>query len=301
MLFSPSRGHIRSYDVRARCERSYRAAACCLVARTSPPAPLVDDLFRGVEPDTAVRWLRTFGRRHAAEQVAARSRALAPRCCCNGNGHSGHRPKTCLHRQLKASPEDADAHRHLAEALWHRGSHGRSAMCRWPRRYGCDPTDAVLLARAGEMALAAGRTRWRLPAAKRQFVSIRSWRWAGPFEAASFGGWISRTGPWPICSGPWSFHRRMPTCSSIWQSCTANADNRPAHSPRCTTLLDTYPPGEEPQMALLLEGQTLMALGRPHQAAESLTGGVASGPPNAEMLLPPGAGTIKRRSVCGGQ
>jgi predicted Zn-dependent protease len=48
-------------------------------------------------------------------------------------------------------------------------------------------------------------------------------------------------------------------------------------------LLDTYPPGEEPQTALLLEGLALLELGRPHQAAECLTHAARRGPPNAEV------------------
>jgi len=49
-------------------------------------------------------------------------------------------------------------------------------------------------------------------------------------------------------------------------------------------LLDSYVPGEEPQLLLILEGQTLADLGRPSQAAESLAAAVRCGPPNAELF-----------------
>jgi predicted Zn-dependent protease len=49
-------------------------------------------------------------------------------------------------------------------------------------------------------------------------------------------------------------------------------------------LLDTYAPGEEPQMPLLLEGVTLLDLGRPQQAAESLQLAAHRGPPNVDVL-----------------
>ena len=62
-------------------------------------------------------------------------------------------------------------------------------------------------------------------------------------------------------------------------------------------LLDTYPPGEEPQLSLLLEGQTLADLGRPTQAAESLHAAVRRGPPNARGLLPVGPGPSGRRAI----
>jgi cytochrome c-type biogenesis protein CcmH/NrfG len=58
---------------------------------------------------------------------------------------------------------------------------------------------------------------------------------------------------------------------------------------RCLTtlhqLLDTYPPGEEPQQALALEGQTLFDLGRPREAVASLLAAGRRGPPNAEILF----------------
>jgi len=49
-------------------------------------------------------------------------------------------------------------------------------------------------------------------------------------------------------------------------------------------LLDVYPPGEEPQTALVLEGLVLMDLQRPHQAAESLLAAARRGRPSADVL-----------------
>ena len=58
---------------------------------------------------------------------------------------------------------------------------------------------------------------------------------------------------------------------------------------RCLTTLhhlhDTYPPGEEPQNTLLLEGLTLMELKRPLQAAEVLLTATQRGPANADLLF----------------
>jgi predicted Zn-dependent protease len=57
---------------------------------------------------------------------------------------------------------------------------------------------------------------------------------------------------------------------------------------RCLTtlhrLLDTYPPGQSPQMALWMEGLTLCDLGRPQQAAASLSAANRQGPANADIL-----------------
>jgi len=48
--------------------------------------------------------------------------------------------------------------------------------------------------------------------------------------------------------------------------------------------LDTYPEGEEPQVALQMEGLALWDLGRPRQAVESLSAACRRGPPNAQTL-----------------
>ncbi len=49
-------------------------------------------------------------------------------------------------------------------------------------------------------------------------------------------------------------------------------------------LLDTYPPGGEPQKVLALEGLCLLDLGRPQQAAEVLASAAHQGAPNADLL-----------------
>jgi predicted Zn-dependent protease len=58
---------------------------------------------------------------------------------------------------------------------------------------------------------------------------------------------------------------------------------------RCLTaiysLLDAYPSGEEPQQVLVLQGLTLIDLGRPQQAAEALTAATRKGPPNADLYF----------------
>ena len=61
-------------------------------------------------------------------------------------------------------------------------------------------------------------------------------------------------------------------------------------------LLETYPPGEEPQSVLMLEGLTLLDLGRPQQAAAKPAGGGssrASRTPKCYYL--PGPGLFGRR------
>jgi tetratricopeptide (TPR) repeat protein len=58
---------------------------------------------------------------------------------------------------------------------------------------------------------------------------------------------------------------------------------------RCLTalyhLLDTYPPGSEPQSVLVMQGLTLMDLGRPEQATEAFLAARQHGPPSADLCF----------------
>src|SRR5262249_35928347 len=58
---------------------------------------------------------------------------------------------------------------------------------------------------------------------------------------------------------------------------------------RCLTaiyhLLDTYPSGEEPQPVLVMQGQTLMDLGRPQQASDAFLAAIQHGPPSADVYF----------------
>jgi predicted Zn-dependent protease len=58
---------------------------------------------------------------------------------------------------------------------------------------------------------------------------------------------------------------------------------------RCLTaiyhLLDSYPSGEEPQPVLVMQGQTLMDLGRPQQATDAFLAAIQHGPPSADVYF----------------
>ncbi len=58
---------------------------------------------------------------------------------------------------------------------------------------------------------------------------------------------------------------------------------------RCLTaiyhLLDTYPSGEEPQSVLVMQGQTLMDLGRTQQATGVFLAAIQHGPPSADLYF----------------
>jgi len=58
---------------------------------------------------------------------------------------------------------------------------------------------------------------------------------------------------------------------------------------RCLTalyhLLDTYPPGNQPQSVLVMQGLTLMDLGRPQQATDVFLAAREHGPPSADLYF----------------
>jgi tetratricopeptide (TPR) repeat protein len=194
------------------------------------------------------------------------------------------RAEELLAQAVQASPEDADAHRHLAEVLWQRGA-ADGARLQMAEALRCDPSDAALPARAGEMALAVGAHQ----------------------EALILGEQAIRLNP-QLAAG-WALRGR--TFSRLNQPDRALADLQHAvelHSQSANvlldlailyrqqgqparalvslhSLLDSYSPGEEPQVALILEGQILMALNRPHQAADCLLAATRRGPPNAEICF----------------
>jgi tetratricopeptide (TPR) repeat protein len=187
-----------------------------------------------------------------------------------------------LRKALEASPDDPLAHHYLARALWHRGAsdEARSHIAAAIR---LDPTDATLAVRAGEMALALGVFDDALSHAERAVGldpklaaawALRGracWRLDHPDRAIA------------------DLQRALalsPQSSDVLLDVALIYRERGQRARSLATihnLLDTYPPGEEPQLALLLEGLTLLELARPHQAVESLLAASRRGPPNAEV------------------
>jgi predicted Zn-dependent protease len=69
----------------------------------------------------------------------------------------------------------------------------------------------------------------------------------------------------------------------------ASMYRRRGQNTRCLTaiyhLLDAYPSGEEPQSVLVMQGQTLMDLGRPQQATDAFLAAIQHGPQSAELYF----------------
>jgi len=188
-----------------------------------------------------------------------------------------------LRKALEASPDDASTHRSMAETLWHRGAR-EEANAQIEEALEHDSNNAALRVKAGEMSLAVGAREAALTHAER---AIRS----DPKLATA---WALRGRCFQQMNQPdralADLHHSLefaPETSDVLLDVAMIYRQRGQSARSLTTLhrlLDTYPPGEEPQQAMLLEGLTLLDLGRPQQATEALVLAAQRGPPNVDVL-----------------
>jgi len=198
---------------------------------------------------------------------------------------SGQLPQAelLLKQALEAAPEDPEALRWMAEVLWRRGEtdaaiqHLRKAMQ-------ARPNDAKLVVHAGELLLAGGDREAALAYAER---AIRLDPQLG--EAWALRGRVF----WQLNQPERALadlHRALefsPQSSDIlWD--VAVLYRQRTQPGRCLSTLqelrDMYPLGHEPYGIWLMEGQTLLELGRPHQAVECLSAAAERAPTSAEVL-----------------
>jgi predicted Zn-dependent protease len=225
-----------------------------------------------------------FSRRnHSASEVTA-ARELSRQGVAALEAGQPQQAEELLRKSLAASPDDASARRYMAETLWRRGS-GDDARSQIAEAIRLEPTNATLAVRAGEMYLAVGRR----DAAKEQ--AERSIRLD------------------PTLAGAWALRGRCFVKMNLPDRALADLERAVELAPdrsdlllevaslyrlrgqnaRCLTaiyhLLDSYPSGEEPQSVLVMQGQTLMDLGRPQQATDAFLAAIQRGPPNADVCF----------------
>jgi tetratricopeptide (TPR) repeat protein len=226
----------------------------------------------------------TFGRRGAAQEKLAAARELSRQGVAALERSDWQHAESLLQQAVEAAPDDADARRHLAEALWHRGA-ADAAILQITEALRLEPDDAALLVRSGEMSMTLGDHNKALAHAER----------AIQLDAKSAGAWALRGRVFWRIGQP---DRAMADLQRALELSPHNPEalldvalmyrqrGEPARA--LTTLqylLEAYGPGEEPQLALQLEGMTLLDLDRPQQAADSLQLAARRGPPNADILF----------------
>lgn len=192
--------------------------------------------------------------------------------------------RTLLVKAVAISPTDIDARRHLGETLWNLGNR-RDAVVNLEAAVHLDPRHAPTIIRSGEMLLGIGAIDTALERAEQAIA-------------------LDRT-----LAEAWALRGRVYREQGKIQKALADLQRALRYSPHATDvlldvaeiqyhqgrpqrslvtlhcLLDIYPPSEEPQQALWLEGMVYSALGRPRDAVESLYAASLKGQPPAELLF----------------
>jgi tetratricopeptide (TPR) repeat protein len=188
-----------------------------------------------------------------------------------------------LRKAIQISPDDASTHRSLAEALWHRGAR-QEAIAQIEQAIEHDTNNSSLQVRAGEMDLATGATDSALTHAERAIRSDpksgAAWALRGRcFLQKNQGERALADLQHSLDFAPDETDALLDVAKIYRQRGQAARSLTTAHH-----LLDTYPPGEESQQALTLEGLALMDLKRPQQACEIFALAAKQGPPTADCL-----------------
>jgi tetratricopeptide (TPR) repeat protein len=226
----------------------------------------------------------TFGRRGTTPEQIAAGRELSRQAVTAMEIGQWAQAEALLRQALETAPDDAQAHHDLARALWHREATDQ-ALSHMAEAMRLDPNDPILAVRAGEMSLALGAHQDALSHAERAIGLDPKLSVAWALRGRVY--WRLNQSDQAIAD----LQRALeldPECSDVLLDVALiyRQRGRPVRSLAVLhNLLDTYRPGEEPQLALLLEGRTLLELGRPHQAVESLLAASRRGPPNAEVFF----------------
>jgi predicted Zn-dependent protease len=226
----------------------------------------------------------SFGRRSRAAAAVAEGRDFSRQGAAAMQAGQWQQAEELLRKGLDASPDDPELRRQMAEVLWRRGA-TNEALAEAAAAVRVKPDDASLVVRAGEMALASGAHDAALDRAE---DAIR-------LDPRLASAWALRGRVFQKTNEP---ERAF---ADLQRALVFEPDNaailfelammyRERGDPaRCLTtvhhLHDTYPPGEEPQNMLLLEGLTLIELQRPLQACEVLLTATRRGPASADVFF----------------
>ncbi len=193
------------------------------------------------------------------------------------------RAESLLAKAVESCPADSDARRLYAETLWRRGA-TNAAIVQLEEARKNSPDEVTLTVRIGEMYLAMGRWDAALAAAD-QTLDL------DPKSAAAWGlrgaALITKGEPQQALAAYQRALSYAPGNADLHLK-VAEAYRRLGQPDRALAALETlaegYPPGEEPQTVLYLEGLALTALGRHADAVASLTQSSRRGQPTPEIL-----------------
>ena len=223
----------------------------------------------------------TFGRRAAEDVVSARQLSLRGMEAVE----RGRLPEAeaYFHRALETHPSDERAHRELAEILWQRGA-GDEAVEHMEQAARLSGGDASVMIRLGEMHLARGDLAKAMASAEEAIRADRNEAGAWALKGHVFRQQGQRT------EALAAFHRALSHQPYYVEVQLAAAEiyreqGRPQRMlGTLAALADQYPPGEQPQQVLYMQGLALKSLSRQHDAVEVLALAVRRGPHSADLL-----------------
>jgi len=193
------------------------------------------------------------------------------------------RAEETLAKAVKCCPDDPEARRHHAEALWSCGRR-EEAIAELDETIALAPKDAALRVRKAQMRLTMGQ----IPQAQSEIETAidmdpdRGSAWAVRARVRRAAG--DSTGALA------NYHRALGYAPEDRDLLLETAElYRELNEPEKTLallhrLIDTYGPGEEPQKLVYLEGLACAALGRCDEAAERYAVALARGEPTPELL-----------------
>lgn len=213
----------------------------------------------------------------------ATSRQLSQQGLAAMERNQWQQAESLLAQSVKACPDDGDARRHYAEALWHRGAK-KEAIAQLLEASQHAPEDAGLRVRIAEMQLDLGHID----------MAYRTSQLALDLDPRAAAAWAVRgrvkSARGQLRAALADLHHALglePTNRDIQLEVAElyRQLNEPQRAlAMLENLIDSYPPGEEPQRALCLEGMAYMALGRYDDASESLGMAKLRGQSSPEIL-----------------
>jgi len=193
------------------------------------------------------------------------------------------RAEALFSRAVESCPVDSEARRNYAETLWHRGAVNEAAtQLEAARREAAD--DTSLAVRTGELYLSMGKIDQARKLAEQTLdldpKMADAWVLRGRTEEA-----IGQTRE-ALADYQRSLGYNPGNVDVLFR--VAEAYQQLRQPERTLTVLqnlsDSFPPGEEPQRLLHLEGMALLTLGRYNDAVQSLSLARQRGKPSAEIL-----------------
>jgi tetratricopeptide (TPR) repeat protein len=184
---------------------------------------------------------------------------------------------------IKSCPVDAEARRRYAEALWHRGD-AAAAMGQLEEAARLSPDKPELAIRMGEIYLALDRWENARRAADQAIAADPTHPQAWSLRARANQGAGNLRDALADFQRSLGYHPGDPTTLEQLSELYRRMGQPERALTALQTLIDTYPPGEEPPRALHLQGLAMTALGRHDAAVQSFDLAIRRGGPSPDLL-----------------